>query len=101
MPRDYDWEIYFSDKGKDKTNLIPIGEIDAWRILREANDVYHQGADAVDIWEMGQAHIHLARWNILKNIGDKEMLEKEFGKRIGRLMGEPEHTLYFSPVSGH
>ena len=98
FPRGYDWSIYFTDRGENRENLTPFGELDGWRILREANDLYHQGVDAVDVWEMGNAHVRLARWSILKNIGDREMLEREFGKRIGSLMGESEHKVSFSPA---
>ena len=61
----------------------------------EARDLYRQGADAVDLWEMGHAPVRLARWNVLKRIGDREMLSREFGNRIGGLMGIPEKPVLF------
>lgn len=90
LPRNYDWSVYFTDAGKGRTNLLPFGEIDAWRILREANDLYQQGVDAVDVWEMGEAFVPRARWNVLKHIGDRERLAREFGTRISTLAGRIE-----------
>ncbi len=95
FPRGYEWSNCFTDEGKNATDLVPFGELDAWRVLREAHDLYRQGADAVDVWEMGHAPIRLARWNVLKHIGDREMLAREFGTRIGGLMGKPDHPLVF------
>ncbi|MDP6778531.1 MAG: hypothetical protein QGI83_17390 [Candidatus Latescibacteria bacterium] len=90
FPRGYEWSLYFTDEGAGATDLVPFGELDAWRVLREAHDLYRQGADAVDVWEMGNAPVRLARWNVLKHVGDRDMLASEFGERIGGLMGRPE-----------
>ena len=96
FPRGYEWSLYFTDGGKGRTDLVPFGELDAWRVLREAHDLYQQGADAVDVWEMGHAPTRLDRWNVLGKIGDREMLEREFGKRVGGLMGEPSQGMQFT-----
>ncbi|MDA0747431.1 MAG: hypothetical protein O2954_13000 [bacterium] len=101
FPRGYEWAKYFTDEGKDTTDLVPFGELDAWRVLREAHDLYRQGADDVNVWEMGHAPVRLARWNTLKHIGDRDLLSKEFGNRIGGLMGEPEHPVQYSPLEGN
>ena len=92
FPPGYEWSLYFTDEGEGRTDLV------AWRVLREAHDLYMQGADAVDVWEMGHAPARLARWNVLKHIGDREMLASEFGTRIGGLMGKPERPLSFIPT---
>ena len=95
FPRGYEWSKYFTDEGKGVTDLVPFGELDAWRVLREAHDLYRQGAEAVDVWEMGGAPVRLSRWNVLKRIGDRDMLSREFGDRIGGLMGCPERPVSF------
>jgi len=95
FPRGYEWSLYFTDEGEGRTDLVPFGELDAWRVLREAHDLYRQGADAVDVWEMGHAPVRLRRWNVLKRIGNREMLTGEFGTRIGGLMGIPERPARF------
>ena len=77
FPRGYKWSKYFTNEGKNATDLVPFGELDAWRVLCEAHDLYRQGTDAVDVWEMGHAPVRLARWNVLKHIGDREMLAHE------------------------
>ena len=96
FPRGYEWGLYFTDSGAGRTDLVPFGELDGWRVLREAHDLYQQGADAVDVWEMGHAPVRLDRWNALKRIGDRELLAREFGTRIGGLMGVPVKTRAFS-----
>lgn len=95
FPRGYEWRLYFTDEGEGRTDLAPFGELDGWRVLREAHDLYRQGADAVDVWEMGHASVRLDRWNALKRIGDRAMLEQEFGTRVGGLMGTPENPRHF------
>ncbi|MBI4551717.1 MAG: hypothetical protein HY710_05575 [Candidatus Latescibacteria bacterium] len=96
FPAGYDWSVYFTDTGAERRDLKPFGELDAWRVLQEAHNLYQQGADAVDVWEMGEAPNRLARWNVLKQIGDHEMLVREFGTRIGPLMGYVTHPLRFA-----
>lgn len=96
FPPGYDWGLYFTDEGAERTDLMPFGELDAWRVLREAHDLYRQGADAVDVWEMGHAPVRLSRWNALKNIGDRPMLAETFGDRIGGLLDRPDHPLQFT-----
>jgi hypothetical protein len=96
FPRGYEWTLYFTDAGAGRRDLVPFGELDAWRVLREAHDLYRQGAEAVDVWEMGHAPVRLARWNVLKRIGDRAMLAREFGTRIAGLMGKAEHPVRFS-----
>lgn len=96
FPRGYEWALYFTDEGEGVAGaLVPFGELDAWRVLREACDLYRQGADAVSVWEMGHAPVRLGRWNALKRIGDRRFLEAEFGTRVGGLQGEPERVLRF------
>jgi hypothetical protein len=96
FPRGYEWSLYFTDEGEGRADeLIPFGELDAWRVLREAHDLYRQGADAVDIWEMGAAPDRLARWDVLRRIGDRLHLETEFGARIGGLLQGVECPLRF------
>jgi len=97
FPRGYEWGLYFTDEGADANDeLVPFGELDAWRVLREAHDLYRQGADAVDVWEMGSAPVRLARWDVLRRIGDRPWLEQQFGSRVGGLLGEPARPLRFS-----
>jgi hypothetical protein len=98
FPRGYEWNRYFTDAGVDPTgdDLVPFGELDAWRVLREAHDLYRQGADAVDVWEMGAAPTRLARWDVLRRLGDREWLAQQFGTRVGGLLGTPERPLSFS-----
>ena len=98
FPPGYEWSLYFTDEGAGRTDLMPFGELDAWRVLREAHDLYGQGADAVDVWEMGHAPVRLSRWNALKNIGDCQMLQREFGTRISDLLHPPERRVRFSRV---
>lgn len=95
LPRGYDWAVYFTDTGEGSSNLVPFGELDAWRVLREANDLYLQGVDAVDVWELGGAPARLARWNVLKRVGHREELANRFGRTIEGLMGRREHALHF------
>ncbi len=95
FPRGYEWALYFTDEGEGRQDLLPFGELDAWRILREAHDLYCQGADAVDVWEMGYATVRLGRWNVLRQIGDRALLMREFGTRIGGLLAPPEEPLRF------
>ena len=61
FPRGYEWSLYFTDVGAGKEDLVPFGELDGWRVLREAHDLYRQAADAVDVWEMGHAPVRLDR----------------------------------------
>jgi hypothetical protein len=101
FPRGYDWTRYFTDEGESfDGQLVPFGELDAWRVLREAHDLYRQGADAVDVWEMGHAPVRLGRWNAIKRIGDRQRLVSEFGTRIAGLQGEPERALCFDGADG-
>jgi len=97
FPRGYEWGLYFTDEGAERAgdSLVPFGELDAWRVLREAHDLYRQGADAVDVWEMGAAPTRLARWDVLRRIGDRPWLEQQFGTRVGGLLGKPERPLRF------
>ena len=37
-------------------------------------------------------------WNALKNIGDCQMLQREFGTRINGLLHQPERRVRFSLV---
>jgi|GEM_PF-1344876 len=100
FPAGYDWSIYAGAVGIGKrSKLKPLGELDAWRILREAHDLYQLGADAVDVWEMGEVTHHLPRWNILKHIGDRKMLRREFGARIGPMMGFVDHPVTFKSMA--
>ncbi len=95
FPRNYEWALYFTDVGKGRADLTPFADLDPWRILREANDLYNQDADAVDCWEMGEAFVRLGRWNVLKHVGDREMLRAEFGDRIDGVSGRWENRLTF------
>jgi hypothetical protein len=88
LPKGYNWAVYFTDVGVDRRDLIPFGELDPWRVLREAHDLYRQGVDSVDVWEMGHAPVRLSRWNILKHVGNRDLLTHEFGERIDGLMGK-------------
>ncbi len=85
-PPGYDWRKYFLKQEQTSQPLLPIADLDAWRILRDANDLYQQGADAVDVWEMGGAYWCLNRWHVLKRIGNRAWLAKEFGTRIGPMI---------------
>jgi len=85
-PPGYDWRKYFLEQEKPSQPLLPMADMDAWRILRDANDLYQQGADAVDVWEMAGAYWCLNRWHVLKRIGDRDWLAREFGTRIGPLI---------------
>jgi hypothetical protein len=100
FPKGYEWGLYFTDEGAGRRDLRPFGELDAWRVLREAHDLYQQGADAVDVWEMGHAPVRLARWNVLQRIGDRAALAAEFGRRVGGLMGRPEQPVRFDQGPG-
>lgn len=100
FPQGYDWEIYFTNTGQGRRDLLPLGELDAWRILREANDLYHQQADAVDIWEMGSCANRPARWHILKQVGHRDMLEKMFGNYTAGLNGKALNPFYVQVPSG-
>ena len=100
LPKDYDWSVYFTDLGAQRKDLVPFGDLDPWRILREANDMYQQGADSVDVWEMGGAPNRLARWNVLKHVGDRDMLAREFGARLTGLAGKVERPVQFTEKSG-
>ncbi len=97
FPRGYEWSRYFTDEGLEQAgdSLIPFGELDAWRVLREAHDLYRQGADAVDVWEMGGAPIRLARWEVLRRLGDRPWLQAQFGSRVDGLLGTLERPLRF------
>ena len=46
---------------------------------------------------MGTAPNRLSRWNVLKHIGDREMLARRFGTGIGPLMGRPEAIAILLP----
>ena len=70
LPAGYQWEKYFTDQGAGRTDLIPFGELDGWRV-------------------------GLARWNILKRVGDRRILAERFGERIGPLMGKSDQPLRF------
>ena len=98
--RGYDWKLVFTDQGQGRNDLLPIGELDPWRILREANDLYNQGVDAVDLWEMGECPRRLDRWSVLKRIGDRAFLRAAFGNRTGSLLASPESPLHFSSTAG-
>jgi len=93
FPRGYEWSRYFTDAGAGQTGLVPFGELDAWRVLREAHDLYQQGADAVEVWEMGSAPVRLERWNTLRRIGDRAWLRRQFGTRVRGLLQQPERPL--------
>jgi len=95
FPRGYEWSLYFTDEGEGREDLVPFGELDGWRVLREAHDLYRQGADAVDVWEMGHAPVRLDRWNALKRVGDRQMLDREFGTRVAGLMARPAKPVLF------
>lgn len=96
LPRGYEWGRYFTDDGAGvEEELVPFGELDAWRVLREAHDLYRQGADAIDVWEMGHAPVRLGRWNTLRHIGDHDRLAAAFGTRVGGLLGDPERAVGF------
>lgn len=97
FPRGYEWSLYFTDEGVGhEDELLPFGELDAWRVLREASDLYQQQADAVDVWEMGSAPARLGRWDVLRRIGDREWLTRQFGSRIAGLQGQPQRPLRFT-----
>ncbi|MEW6755353.1 MAG: hypothetical protein AB1505_30885 [Candidatus Latescibacterota bacterium] len=93
FPRGYEWSRYFTDEGAGARDLVPFGELDAWRVLREAQDLYSQGADGVEVWEMGHAPVRLDRWNVLRRIGDRELLRHQFGTRVSGLLARPSHPL--------
>lgn len=62
-----------------------LGEawVDPWRVARLAADYYNQGADGIYLWEAGTAPAVLQRWNVIRNLGDRETLAKMFGHPIG------------------
>lgn len=96
FPRGYEWGLYFTDEGLGREQeLLPFGELDAWRVLREANDLYQQQADAVNVWEMGSAPARLGRWDVLRRIGDRPWLREQFGTRVAGLQGQPQRPLSF------
>jgi len=97
FPKGYDWAVYFTDEGKNRTDLLPLVELDPDLILRQAADLYAQGADAVDVWEMGEAFVPRARWNILKNIGHRDRLRQKFPTSITTITGPIPHPLHFTP----
>ena len=100
FPQGYDWARYFTDEGAGLTDLEPFGELDAWRVLREAHDLYRQGADAVEVWEMGHAPVRLDRWNVLRQVGDRALLADQFGTRVGGLLGRPSQPRQYDGGGG-
>jgi len=84
LPEDYDWQDYF---GGWPRKMIP--QLDPRRLLRHANDLYNQGAEAILIWEMGGVPFLLPRWNELRRMGHREELSRQFGAKIGRFDGYP------------
>lgn len=71
--------------------------VDPWRISRGASDYYNQGASGVYLWEAGTLPTVLQRWEVLKNLGDREALRKEFGRPLGPYDGR--HHLEQIPLS--
>jgi len=84
FPEDYDWQDYF---GGWPRKMIPL--LDPWRLLRHANDLYNQGAEAILVWEMGGVPSLLPRWNAMCRMGHRKELSARFGLGIGRFDGYP------------
>lgn len=57
--------------------------VDPWVVMRTAADLYNQNANGVFLWESGELPTVPARWEILKNLGDREQLKTMFGPAIG------------------
>lgn len=71
-------------------------DTDPWRYMRAAADYYNQDADGILIWEAQDMPSVPERWNIIKNMGDKEKLNKIFSPLIGPWDGRhniEHHTL--------
>jgi hypothetical protein len=58
-------------------------DLDPWRLMRHAAEMYNQDADGVYVWEAHDIPSVLARWDILRNLGDREGLSRMFGPPIG------------------
>ncbi len=85
FPTDYHWETYTS-KDPDK-RVMPIADLDAWRVARAAADAYHQDVEGVFLWEAGDVPSVLSRWEILRRLGDREWLMNLFGPPVGPFDG--------------
>jgi len=57
--------------------------VDPWIAMRTAADLYNQDAKGLFLWESGELPTVPARWNILKNLGDRKRLKNMFGPPIG------------------
>ena len=62
-------------------------DMDPWRYMRAAADHFNQDADGVIIWEAHDMPSVPQRWNIIKNIGDKQRLNQLFSSLIGPFDG--------------
>lgn len=58
-------------------------DLDPWRVLRHASDLYNQGAEGVYIWEAHDVPTVPQRWDVLKRIGDRQFLHDTFSSLIG------------------
>ena len=85
FPDDYHWATYFG--GDPDSRFMPIADLDPLRMLRSASDAYHQGVEGVFLWEAGDVHTVLPRWEFLRRLGHREELKKMFGPPIGPFDG--------------
>jgi len=74
----------------------PIADLDPWRIARTAADMYNQGADGIYLWEAHEVPCVLQRWDVLKNLGNREWLNDVFGHPIGPYDGR--HVFKQTPL---
>ncbi|MHC4873422.1 MAG: hypothetical protein ACYTFY_16380, partial [Planctomycetota bacterium] len=69
------------EQGGD-TEVILKGTLDPWRVMRNASDMYNQGADGIFLWECHEIAPILPYWNVIKNIGNRELLRTTFGRPL-------------------
>lgn len=73
---------------EERTQYGPeCADLDPWRLMRHAADMYNQGADGVYIWEAQDMPSVPQRWEVLKNIGDRQELNRIFSPLIGPFDG--------------
>ena len=65
-------------------------DLDPWRLMRHAADMYNQGAEGIYIWEAHDTPSVPQRWEVLKRIGDRKFLNETFSALIGPYDGS--HT---------
>jgi len=80
-------ECYPSHHDADDDRLYLEAHVDPMIVLRSAADLYHQGAAGVFLWESGELPAVLPRWELLKDLGDRERLAVMFGPPVGPMDG--------------